>query len=349
MKIILLNWVYFMDADIKKLNDKAVKYSKKINEVIEESSNIVVGQKDVIRKVVLALIANGHVLLEGVPGLAKTLMIKTLSDIMHGSFVRLQFTPDLLPADIIGTKMYDHQSSKFFIEKGPIFHNFVLADEINRAPPKVQSALLESMQERQVSIHGKTYELKSPFLVLATQNPIENEGTYKLPEAQVDRFCMKLMVGYPTKNEEKEIIHRFTEGVKFCVKKLLSAKDIVDMQAFNSSVYCDEKIIDYVTSIIDATRNSDDYNIDYVGEDDNNVKFSDLIDCGASPRASIWLILLSKANAIFNGRGYVIPEDVKDVCYDVLRHRIILSYEAEAEGISSEDVIKCILDSIQSP
>lgn len=328
-----------MNKEIQKLNSLAISYSKVLDKVREEIKKVIVGQDEIIDKLLLALITQGHVLIEGVPGLAKTLLIKTLSECLDSSFVRLQFTPDLLPADIIGTKIYNHKDSSFKTVKGPIFANFVLADEINRAPPKVQSALLEAMQEKQVSIQGETFELQKPFFVLATQNPIESEGTYKLPEAQVDRFMFKLIIGYPKKDEEKQIITRFTEGHSIKISKIISSKDILEMQEFNMSIYADDKIKDYVAEIIDATRHPKNYNIDIDG----------YIDFGASPRASLWLILAGKANAMLNGRGYVLPEDIKTIAHDVLRHRILLTYEAEAEGITSGEIIDKILAKIRVP
>ncbi|MGB1878706.1 MAG: AAA family ATPase, partial [Nitrosopumilus sp.] len=284
-------------------------------------------------------ISDGHVLLESVPGLAKTLMIKTMAEIFSVNSVRIQFTPDLLPADILGTKIYKNNSNSFEIQKGPIFHNFVLADEINRAPPKVQSALLESMQEKQVSIHGETFQLEEPFLVLATQNPIENEGTYKLPEAQVDRFALKILIKYPSKEDEIKIIEKNTINVETKSKPILKAKEILQMQEFNSEIYADDIILKYVANIIDATRNPDNYELD----------LQNIIEFGASPRASIWLIKAAKANAMINGRGYVIPEDIKEVAHEVLRHRLILTFEAEADEINSDKVIDTILDKIPSP
>ena len=328
-----------MDTDIKSLNFNAKEYSQKINLLLTEIRKVIVGQEDILNKLVISLIADGHVLLEGVPGLAKTLMVKTMSDALSASFCRIQFTPDLLPADIVGTKIYDHKKGTFTTQKGPVFHNFILADEINRAPPKVQSALLEAMQERQVSIHGETYSLEKPFLVLATQNPIETEGTYKLPEAQVDRFAFKLLIDYPNKEDEKEIIQRNTRGIEIMHKRILTSEDIIAIQHFNQQIYADEKIENYVTDIVDATRNPESYKIDATG----------LIDYGASPRASIWLILTAKANAMLNGRGYVIPEDIKAIAHEVLRHRILLSYEAEAENITTDIIIDKILSKIRSP
>jgi len=328
-----------MNKEIQELNKKAEKYSEKVRQVHSEISKIIVGQEDIIEKLLIALISDGHVLIEGVPGLAKTLMIKTLSECLNCGFVRLQFTPDLLPADITGTKIYDHKDISFKTMKGPIFTNFILADEINRAPPKVQSALLEAMQEKQVSIQGDTLKLNKPFMVLATQNPIESEGTYKLPEAQVDRFMFKILIGYPTKDDETEIIERFTEGIKHSVSKLLSSKQILEMQGFNQKVYADKKIKEYVAEIVDATRHPEKYGLDINGH----------IEYGASPRASLWLILGAKAHAMINGRGYVKPEDIKAIAYDVLRHRILLTYEAEAEQKTSDEIITKILEKIKVP
>ena len=328
-----------MNKEINELNKKASGHSDIIAKVHAEISKIIVGQDKVIEKLLIALIAEGHVLIEGVPGLAKTLMIKTLSECLDCGFVRLQFTPDLLPADITGTKIYNHKDSSFSTIKGPIFTNFVLADEINRAPPKVQSALLEAMQEKQISIQGDTIKLKKPFMVLATQNPIESEGTYNLPEAQVDRFMFKILINYPAKEDETEIIERFTEGVVHVVSKLLSSKQIIKLQEFNLEIYADRKIKEYVSEIVDATRHPEKYNLDISG----------YIEYGASSRASLWLILAAKAYAMMNGRGYVKPEDVKEIAYDVLRHRVILTYEAEAEQITSDEIITKILEKIKVP
>lgn len=328
-----------MDKEIEELSKQSVRYSEKLEVLREEVKKIIVGQEDVIEKLVISLVVQGHVLLEGVPGLAKTLMIKTLSDCVDCSFTRLQFTPDLLPADITGTKIYNHKDTSFTTLKGPIFANFILADEINRAPPKVQSALLEAMQEKQVSIQGDTYELKRPFLVMATQNPIESEGTYKLPEAQVDRFVFKVLIDYPTKEEEIEIIDRFTEGISHKISKIMTAKQIIEIQDFNQKIYADKKIKEYVSEIVDATRHPQDYGIDVEGH----------IEYGASPRASLWLILAGKAHAMVNGRGYVIPEDIQAIAHDVLRHRILLTYEAEAEDVISDQIITKILGKIKVP
>ncbi|MFP4567637.1 MAG: AAA family ATPase [Candidatus Woesearchaeota archaeon] len=328
-----------MNNEIKNLNEKAEKYSEKLQKVHSEISKVIVGQDNIIEKMLIALISNGHVLIEGVPGLAKTLMIKTLSECLDSGFARLQFTPDLLPADITGTKIYDHKNGTFKTVQGPIFTNFILADEINRAPPKVQSALLEAMQEKQVSIQGDTIKLPKPFMVLATQNPIESEGTYKLPEAQVDRFMFKILIGYPDIYGEEEIIERFTEGIKINIIKKLTTKEILEMQEFNQKIYADNKIKKYVAEIVDATRHPEKYELDINGS----------IEYGASPRASLWLILAAKAHAMMKGRGYVKPEDVKTIAYDVLRHRILLTYEAEAEQKTSDEIITKILNKIKIP
>ena len=327
------------DKKIQELTEISQKYSKIISDVMLETQKNIIGQEDIIKKILISIISDGHVLLESVPGLAKTLMIKTMAEIFSVNNVRIQFTPDLLPADILGTKIYKNNSNSFEIQKGPIFHNFVLADEINRAPPKVQSALLESMQEKQVSIHGETFQLEEPFLVLATQNPIENEGTYKLPEAQVDRFALKILIKYPSKEDEIKIIEKNTINVETKSKPILKAKEILQMQEFNSEIYADDIILKYVANIIDATRNPDNYKLD----------LQNIIEFGASPRASIWLIKAAKANAMINGRGFVIPEDIKEVAHEVLRHRLILTFEAEADEINSDKVIDTILDKIPSP
>jgi len=327
------------DEKIQELTEISQKYSKIISNVMLETQKNIIGQEDIIKKILISIISDGHVLLESVPGLAKTLMIKTMADIFSVNNVRIQFTPDLLPADILGTKIYKNNSNTFEIQKGPIFHNFVLADEINRAPPKVQSALLESMQEKQVSIHGETFQLEKPFLVLATQNPIENEGTYKLPEAQVDRFALKILIKYPSKEEEIKIIEKNTTDTEAKVEPILKSNEILEMQEFNSKIYADNIILKYVANIIDATRNPDNYELD----------LKNIIEFGASPRASIWLIKAAKANAMIEGRGYVIPEDIKEVAHDVLRHRLILTFEAEADEINSDKVIDIILDKIPSP
>ncbi|MFA6089226.1 MAG: MoxR family ATPase [Candidatus Woesearchaeota archaeon] len=328
-----------MDSNIKKLNEDAKKYSEKLQKVSDEIKKVIVGQEDIIDKVLLCVSAEGHALLEGVPGLAKTMLVKTLSDSLNTTFHRIQFTPDLLPADIVGTKIYDNHKGTFATKKGPLFANIILADEINRAPPKVQSALLEAMQEKQITISGDTFELELPFLVLATQNPIETEGTYRLPEAQLDRFMFKILFDYPDIADSKIIIERMTNPFDPKVKKILEPKEIIELQKFVKTVYVDDKITDYVTKLVDATRNPKTYKLE----------IKHLIDFGASPRALIWLIMAAKANAVLNGRGYVIPEDIKFVAHDVLRHRILLSYEAEAEGITSDAIIDMILEKIKTP
>jgi MoxR-like ATPase len=328
-----------MNKEIEALNNQAQDYSDLLNKLQNEISKIIVGQQEIVEKLIISLVVRGHVLLEGVPGLAKTLMIKTLSDCLDCNFTRIQFTPDLLPADIIGTKIYNHKDMSFKTMKGPIFANFILADEINRAPPKVQSALLEAMQEKQVSIQGDTYPIERPFLVMATQNPIETEGTYKLPEAQVDRFVFKVLIDHPNKEEEVEIITRFTEGKSYKIDKIMSINNILKIQDFNEKIYCDQKIKEYVSEIVDATRNPKDYDIDV----------KEYIEYGASPRASLWLILTGKANAMLNGRGYVKPEDIQSVAYEVLRHRVLLTYEAEAEEVTSDQIISKILSTIKIP
>ena len=327
------------NPEIQALNEQSKKYAEQVSEIISEVQKVIVGQEQVIKKLVIAMMADGHVLLEGVPGLAKTKMVETLSNTLGANFRRIQFTPDLLTADIIGTKIYDNKNERFLTEKGPIFSNLILADEINRAPPKVQSALLEAMQERQVSIHGDTFEIEKPFLVLATQNPIESEGTYRLPEAQIDRFALKLIIDYPSKDNEKLIIQRNTQENKPLAETIVSKDVILEIQKFVQKIYADEKIEEYVSSIVDATRNPRNYDLE----------LDSVIEFGASPRASIWLILVAKAHALLAGRGFVIPEDIKSVAHDVLRHRIILTFEAEAEGNTSDHLIDNILERIRAP
>lgn len=327
------------NIDVSKLTKKAKKHQETLEKVKEEIQKVIVGQEDVIKKVIIALCSQGNILLEGVPGLAKTLLVKTLSDAINANYSRIQFTPDLLPSDIVGTKIYDSKSSKFNTKKGPIFANFILADEINRAPPKVQSALLEAMQEKQVTISGDTFFLETPFMVLATQNPIESEGTYNLPEAQLDRFALKLNVNQPNLNDSKEIITRFTTSHKPTAKKVITKEDILDIQNFVRDIYVDEKVIEYISKIVHATSHPKDYRIDA----------EHLIDFGASPRALIWLTVCAKANAVLMGRGFVVPQDVKDVVFDVLRHRIILSYEAESENITTDNIIEMIIEKIKAP
>ena len=326
--------------ELDKLNDKIQQKSSFVDEFRNEISNVIVGQHDLIDKILISVISNGHILLEGVPGLAKTLTINTVASLINAEFKRIQFTPDMLPADLLGTLIYNQKTGEFNTKKGPIFSNIILADEINRAPSKVQSALLESMQERQVTIGEETFELSTPFLVLATQNPIEQEGTYPLPEAQVDRFMMKVIVDYPSITEEKEILERASTISKNKIKSIVKSKTILDAQELVNEIYIDSKIADYILNIVFATREPDKFSLS---------KLSDLIAFGASPRASINLVLASKAKAFIDGRGYVIPEDVKYVANDILRHRILLSYEAEAEEISSEDIIDQLLQEIPVP
>jgi MoxR-like ATPase len=323
------------------LSKKAKEFNKKISQLRKEIKRVIVGQDEVLDKLFLGLLCDAHILLEGLPGLAKTLMVHTLARITYCSFRRIQFTPDLLPADIIGTKVYNQKKNEFYTQKGPIFENFILADEINRAPPKVQSALLEAMQERQVTIAGETFKLPKPFFVLATQNPIETEGTYPLPEAQVDRFMFKVLVKYPKKDEEIEIMNRMTTGKEISIRALIKPEEIIKIQNFiQEKIYVDKKIKSYVADLVFATRNPKNFNL---GELEN------LIQYGASPRASIYLINGAKANAFLNGRSYVVPDDVKEIAYDTLRHRILLTYEAEAEEVEVEEVIKRILENIKSP
>ncbi|PIX93530.1 MAG: ATPase [Ignavibacteria bacterium CG_4_10_14_3_um_filter_37_18] len=305
-----------------------------------EIGKVIVGQKAMVERLVIGLLGNGHILLEGVPGLAKTLAIKSLASAMKAKFQRIQFTPDLLPADIIGTQIYNQKDGNFFIRKGPIFSNFILADEINRAPAKVQSALLEAIQERQVTIGEETFKLEEPFLVLATQNPIEQEGTYPLPEAQVDRFMLKVKITYPQRDEEIKIMRQNVSGVENIINPVVSSQDILKGRGLLQQIYMDEKIEKYILDIVFATRTPKDFNLD---------KLTDLISYGASPRASINLAIASRAMAFIKRRGYVIPEDVRTIAYDVLRHRIAVTYEAEAEEITSENIISEILNKVEVP
>lgn len=328
-------------SDIRALNELIQRESSFVDIINMEMDKVIVGQKYMVERLLVGLLADGHILLEGVPGLAKTLAINTLSTIIQGEFNRIQFTPDLLPADLIGTMIYNQKKEEFTVKKGPVFTNFLLADEINRAPAKVQSALLEAMQERQVTIGEQTYALPKPFLVLATQNPVEQEGTYPLPEAQVDRFMLKVVLTYPKKEEEKLIIRQSISPNGFPkAKGALKPEDILKAREVVKKVYMDEKIEQYIVDIVFATRNPKDYNL---------AKFESLISFGASPRASISLALASKAYAFIKRRGYVIPEDVRAVCHDVLRHRIGLTYEAEAENITSTDIVNEILNTVEVP
>jgi MoxR-like ATPase len=327
--------------DIRQLNERIGYAGRFIENIRNEVGKVIVGQSYMLDRLLVGLLSNGHVLLEGVPGLAKTLTIKSLSQAIHAKFSRIQFTPDLLPADVIGTMIYNQQRNEFVVRKGPIFANFILADEINRAPAKVQSALLEAMQERQVTIGDTTYKLDEPFLVLATQNPLEQEGTYPLPEAQVDRFIMKVVVGYPTRNEEQLIIRQNVQGLSSPnVNQIVSVQEIVNARQMVRDIYMDEKVEQYILDIVFATRNPSEYGLD-------NLK--PLISYGSSPRGSINLAIASKAVAFLNKRGYVIPEDVRSICNDVLRHRIGLTYEAEAENIVITDVIDQVLQKIDLP
>ncbi len=327
-------------VNIRELNELIASKSNFVNLIRQGMNQTIVGQKHLVDSLLIGMLANGHILLEGVPGLAKTLAIKTLSRLINGRFNRIQFTPDLLPADVVGTMIYSMQKEKFEVKKGPVFANFVLADEINRAPAKVQSALLEAMQERQVTIGDETFALDDPFLVLATQNPIEQEGTYPLPEAQVDRFLMKVVIGYPSKTEESEIISMNIASERQEVRPLVNPADIIDTRKVVEQIYIDEKIQRYIVDIVFASRFPDDYGL-------NDLK--SMIQFGASPRASINMALASRAYAFLQGRGYVIPEDVRAVCHDVMRHRLGLSYEAEANNITSDEIISNILDKIAVP
>ena len=329
-----------MNVDIQALNERIKKESVFVEKITNEVGKVIVGQKYMIERLLIGLLCNGHVHLEGVPGLAKTLAVKTLSSTIQTKFQRIQFTPDLLPADLIGTLIYDQKSGEFTTKKGPIFSNLVLADEINRSPAKVQSALLEAMQERQVTIGETTFKLDDPFLVLATQNPIEQEGTYPLPEAQIDRFMLKLSIGYPNKEEEKIIMRKNITGTTASTKNILKPEDIIKARNIVREVYLDEKIENYITDIVFATRYPSQYKLE---------KFESMINYGASPRGSIYLALASKAYAFLKRRGYVIPEDVRAMCNDVLRHRIGLTYEAEAENVTSEEIINEILNTVEVP
>ena len=328
------------DLDIKEINDKIKEESAFIDLLTMEMNKVIIGQSHMIERLLIGLLGNGHILLEGVPGLAKTLAINTLSKAINGKFSRIQFTPDLLPSDVIGTNVYNMPKNEFSIKKGPIFGNFILADEINRAPAKVQSALLEAMQERQVTIGDKTFAMKEPFLVLATQNPVEQEGTYPLPEAQVDRFMLKTVIDYPKQKDEHTIMRNSLNGQYEIVKPVVTMKQILTAREVVKTVYMDEKIENYILDIIFATRYPDQFDLD---------NLSPLISFGASPRGSINLATAAKVYAFIKRRGYVIPEDVRAVCHDVLRHRIGVTYEAEAENVCSEDIINQILNKVEVP
>lgn len=327
-------------VNIRELNDLVAGKSDFINLITHGMDQTIVGQKHLVESLLIALLSNGHVLLEGVPGLAKTLAIKTLAQLIDAKYSRIQFTPDLLPADVVGTMVYSVQKEQFQVKKGPVFANFVLADEINRAPAKVQSALLEAMQERQVTIGDKTFALDEPFLVMATQNPIEQEGTYPLPEAQVDRFLLKVVIGYPSKDEEKLIIRQNISNEKKIIVPLLKPQEIIEAQKIVEQIYIDEKIERYIVDIVFATRFPSDYNLN---------DLTSIIAFGASPRASISLARAARSYAFLRQRGYVIPEDIRAVCHDVLRHRIGLTYEAEANNITTDEIISEILDKVEVP
>lgn len=327
-------------VNIRELNNLVASKNDFVNLITRGMDQTIVGQKHLVESLLIALLSNGHVLLEGVPGLAKTLAIKTLAQIIDAKYSRIQFTPDLLPADVLGTMVYSVKNETFQVKKGPVFANFVLADEINRAPAKVQSALLEAMQERQVTIGDKTFPLDEPFLVMATQNPIEQEGTYPLPEAQVDRFLLKVVIGYPSREEEKQIIRQnITNGKKY-IQPLLKPEEIIEAQKVVEKIYIDEKIERYIVDIVFATRFPSDYGLN---------DLASIIAFGASPRASISLARAARSYAFLRQRGYVIPEDVRAVCHDVLRHRIGLTYEAEANNITADEIISEILDKVEVP
>ena len=326
--------------EITELNEKIGKESEFIDVLLAEIGKVIVGQKDMVERLVIGLLGNGHILLEGVPGLAKTLAINSLASSMDAKFQRIQFTPDLLPADLIGTMIFNQKEGNFSIKKGPIFSNFILADEINRAPAKVQSALLEAMQERQVTIGQNTFKLPEPFLVLATQNPIEQEGTYPLPEAQVDRFMLKVKITYPTRTEELQILKRNVGSKPAEIKPVVKVDSILNARKLVHDIYVDEKIEKYILDIVFATRNPEDFGL---------ANLTNLISYGASPRATINLALAARASAFIKRRGYVVPEDVRSICMDVLRHRIAVTYEAEAEEITSENLIEDILNKVEVP
>ncbi len=329
-----------MAADVKQIGNLVQQKSGFVRELFGELEKVIVGQRYMLERMLISLLANGHILLEGVPGLAKTMAVTALSRAINADFRRIQFTPDLLPADLIGTQIYRQADSQFYTRKGPIFANIILADEINRAPAKVQSALLEAMQERQVTIGEQTFPVPNPFMVLATQNPIEQEGTYPLPEAQLDRFMLKLKIDYPTKEQERQILDRMAvTDKKLDIKAVISPADIFEVRAVVDEIYIDEKIKDYIVDVVLATRNPEKYGMD----------IKSFISYGASPRATIYLTLAAKAHAFIQQRGYVTPQDVKSIGADVLRHRVIISYEAEAENKTSEDIIKTIFDTIEVP
>ena len=314
--------------------------SARLRAVLDQVSKRIVGQDAMIERLIIGMLTGGHILLEGVPGLAKTLAVRTLAQIIHASFSRIQFTPDLLPADVIGTMVFDPKAQEFYVKQGPLFAQIILADEINRAPAKVQAALLEAMQERQVTIGGTTFPLEEPFLVLATQNPIENEGTYPLPEAQLDRFMLKVHVGYPTREDEREVLLRLGAGQEIPVEKVLEPKELLDFRSTIAGLYLDQKVVDYIVDLVRATR--EPATVGLAG-------LKPLIDFGASPRATLALASAARAHAFLRGRAYVIPEDVRALAPDVLRHRIVLTFEAEAENVTSDDVVTRVLGAVKVP
>ena len=329
-----------MTVDVQRIKEQVLRYSDDIEAIRTQVRKVLVGQDVMLSRLLIALFTGGHVLLEGLPGLAKTTAIKALASAIQCKFNRIQFTPDLLPADLIGTMIYNPREGSFGTRKGPIFANLILADEINRAPSKVQSALLEAMQERQVTIGETTYALEEPFLVLATQNPIEQEGTYPLPEAQVDRFMLKVVVGYPNKADERKVVDAALDDVRREVHHVLQPSRLAEIKQTVASIYMDDKIKDYVLDIVAATRNPEDYKLK---------ELKPLIQCGASPRASINLCIAARANAFLSTRGYVTPQDVKDIAFEVMRHRILLTYEAEAEEMTSDDVVRRVLETVPVP
>ncbi len=329
-----------MNTDIQEIQARVEKEAQFVEKLMTQISSVIVGQSYLIERLLIGILADGHILIEGVPGLAKTLSVNTLANAIQAKFQRLQFTPDLLPADLIGTMIYNPQTSEFTIKKGPVFANIILADEINRAPAKVQSALLEAMQERQVTISDTTYKLDEPFLVMATQNPIEQEGTYPLPEAQIDRFMLMLKIGYPSPTEERIIMDRNTSSEKITIEKIITPAEIISAREVVRSIYIDDKIKDYIINIVFATREPEKYGL---------AEIKDLISFGVSPRATIYLNLAAKAHAFLRGRGYVTPEDIKAIGHDVLRHRLLVTYEAEAEEINSDDLVTKIFDAIEVP
>jgi MoxR-like ATPase len=332
--------VFTMSVDVQRIKEQVIKHADQLERVRSEVRKVLVGQDAMLSRLLIALLTGGHVLLEGLPGLAKTTAIKALANAIHCKFNRIQFTPDLLPADLIGTMIYNPREGSFGTRKGPIFANLLLADEINRAPSKVQSALLESMQEHQVTIGDTTYPLEEPFLVMATQNPIEQEGTYPLPEAQVDRFMLKVVVGYPTKADERKVVDTVLDDIRREVQPVLEPHQLLEIKQTVGTLYMDDKVKDYVLDVVAATRHPQEYKLK---------DLQPLIQCGASPRASINLCLAARGNAFLAGRGYVTPQDVKDVAFEVLRHRILLTYEAEAEQIDADAIVRRVLESVPVP